>query len=43
MFDKNGDGVISITELGTVLRALGQNPTHKNLEDMIKHADVTRK
>ncbi|XP_064597396.1 calmodulin-A-like [Liolophura sinensis] len=42
MFDKNGDGVISITELGTVLRALGQNPTNKNLEEMIKQADITQ-
>ena len=27
LFDKDGDGTMSVEELGTVLRSLGQNPT----------------
>ncbi|XP_070538785.1 calmodulin-like isoform X2 [Ptychodera flava] len=39
LFDKNGDGTISILELGTVMRSLGQNPTDEELQDMIKCVD----
>ncbi|XP_077987608.1 calmodulin-like [Glandiceps talaboti] len=39
LFDKNGDGTISIWELGTVMRSLGQNPTDEELQDMIKGVD----
>lgn len=38
-FDKNGDGTITTRELGTVLRSLGQNPTEKELKDMVKELD----
>ena len=38
-FDKNGDGTITTGELGTVLRSLGQNPTEKELKDMVKELD----
>ena len=39
LFDKNGDGTILVKELGTVMRALGQNPTEAELQDMIKEVD----
>ena len=33
LYDKTGEG-IDYKELGTVLRALGQNPSNADLEDM---------
>jgi len=38
LFDKDGDGNITAQELGTVMRSLGQNPTEKELHEMV--ADV---
>ncbi|KAG8062372.1 hypothetical protein GUJ93_ZPchr0003g16838 [Zizania palustris] len=40
LFDKDGDGVITSIELGTVLSSLGQNYTEAELQDMIKYADA---
>ncbi|XP_033736460.1 calmodulin-like [Pecten maximus] len=40
LIDKDGDGTISSKELGTVVRALGQTPTEKELTDMIKLIDA---
>ena len=37
--DKNSDGKISTKELGTLMRSLGQNPTEKELIDMIRKVD----
>ncbi|XP_078331189.1 neo-calmodulin-like isoform X2 [Crassostrea virginica] len=39
MFDRNGDGTISVEELGSILRALGQNPTQAQVDDFMKKAD----
>lgn len=35
VYDKDGDGTMSIKELGSVMRSLGQNPTEQELQDMI--------
>lgn len=43
MFDKNRDGTISVEELGSILRALGQNPTKAHVDDIMKKADKNGK
>lgn len=40
LFDKDNDGTITTTELGTVMRSLGQAPTDSELQDMINEVDV---
>ena len=40
LFDHDQNGAISPVELGKVLRALGQNPTVNELQDMINEVDV---
>ncbi|KXJ22226.1 Calmodulin [Exaiptasia diaphana] len=39
VFDKDGDGTVTIQELGTVMRNLGQNPTDDEIKEMIKDVD----
>ena len=39
LFDKDGDGTMDTSELGTVLRSLGQNPSEEELQQMIADVD----
>merc|ERR1719389_1239276 len=39
LFDKDGDLTISSDELGTVMRSLGQKPTKREVEAMIREVD----
>ena len=39
LFDKDGDGTITTTELGVVMKSLGQNPTEQELKDMLHEID----
>ncbi|XP_052058771.1 neo-calmodulin-like, partial [Mytilus californianus] len=38
-FDKDGDGTITIKELDTVMRSLGQNPTENEVKEMVQKVD----
>jgi len=40
LFDRNRDGVISIDELGTVMRSLGQNPSEKEVKELYDAIDT---
>lgn len=40
LFDKDGDGTITTSELGIVMRSLGQTPTDSELKDMIHEVDI---
>ncbi|KAB0395571.1 hypothetical protein E2I00_015683 [Balaenoptera physalus] len=39
MFDADGGGDISVKELGTVMRMLGQTPTKEELDTIIEEVD----
>ncbi|XP_041361540.1 neo-calmodulin-like isoform X2 [Gigantopelta aegis] len=39
LFDQNGDGQICLEELGKVIRALGFNPTEKQIKEVAKELD----
>jgi len=36
LFDNDGDGFITIRELGSVMRSLGRNPSEAELRDIIQ-------
>ena len=36
LFDNDGDGLITIKELGAVMRSLGRNPSDAELRDIIQ-------
>ncbi|GAV57538.1 EF_hand_5 domain-containing protein [Cephalotus follicularis] len=40
LFDKDGDGCITIEELATVIKSLDQTPTEEELQDMIREVDA---
>ena len=43
IFDRDHDGSITLKELATTMRALGQNPTEGELQDMIDEVDADGK
>ena len=40
LFDKNGDGTISVAELGFVMHDLGHKMTEKEVQAIIDEADI---
>merc|ERR1711971_720628 len=39
LIDKNADGAITIKELGSAMRSMGQSPTEEELQEMIEEVD----
>ncbi|KAL3874516.1 hypothetical protein ACJMK2_037522 [Sinanodonta woodiana] len=39
LYDKDGDGTVDTSELATVLKSLGQDPTEAEIREMIKEVD----
>ncbi len=39
LFDKNSDGYVNTTELGTIVRGLNLNPSDAEVNDMVKEVD----
>jgi len=40
LFDKNGDGTISVKEFATVIRSLGINPSPEEVKKMVEEIDA---
>jgi len=40
LFDKKNDGTVPTTDLGTLVRAMGSNPTQAQLQDLINEIDA---
>jgi calmodulin len=40
LFDKEGNGVVTTQEIGSVLRNLGLFPTEQELQQMLKDIDI---
>ncbi|KAJ8465081.1 hypothetical protein OPV22_027633 [Ensete ventricosum] len=40
LFDKDGDGCITLEELATVIKSLDQNPSEEELQEMIRNVDL---
>ena len=40
LFDRDGDGSITVEEIGIVMKSLGQHPTKHELAEMIKEVDI---
>ncbi|XP_042637560.1 calmodulin-alpha-like [Orycteropus afer afer] len=40
LFDKDGDGTTTTKELGTIMKAIGQNSTEAEFQDMINDVDA---
>jgi calmodulin len=39
LFDKNADGYVDTSQLGTMIRGLGYNPTEREVAEMQKDVD----
>ncbi|KAK8871001.1 hypothetical protein M9Y10_008914 [Tritrichomonas musculus] len=43
IMDRDADGMINIDDLAAVMRAIGQSPTHNEIQDMIREVDADGK
>lgn len=42
LYDKDGDGTITVLEIGCIMRSLGQTPTDAELQDLIDEIDTDK-
>ena len=40
VFDRDGDGTVTVDEIGHVMKSLGQNPTEAEIRTMVKEVDT---
>ena len=42
LYDKDGDGTITVLELGSIMRSLGQTPSDAELQELIDEIDADK-
>eukprot|EP00794_Sanderia_malayensis_P003944 gene3944-4490_t len=40
VFDRDGDGTVTVSEIGLVMKSLGQNPTEAEIKSMVQEVDT---
>ena len=40
LFDKDGDGTVTASEIGLVMKSLGQNPSEAEIRSMVREVDT---
>ncbi len=40
VFDRDGDGTVTVSEIGLVMKSLGQNPTEAEIKTMVREVDT---